>query len=209
MMKQSIWEKIKRNERKMALCLMMAGLSAFSVGFTNSNNGIEVEKVKTIQEISADNFSVAGKDTLIQTAEFVNTTREIATENPAEVSIKPINTVEGVENLTDEVDINENYNSEEGFSYKAVMAMEATAYLPTDGSGEGLTAMGIPATYGVVAVDPSIIPLGTRVYIPGYGEAIAADTGGAIIGYCIDLCMESYAECMNFGRRVVTVYVLD
>ena len=69
--------------------------------------------------------------------------------------------------------------------------------------------MGIPATYGVVAVDPSIIPLGTRLYIPGYGMAIAADTGGAIVGYCIDLCMESYAEAMDFGRRVVTVYVLD
>ena len=213
MMKQSIWEKIKRNERKMALCLMMAGFSAFSVGFTNSNNGIEVEKVKTIQEVSANNFDSASNSALTTAAEFVNTTREIASENPAEVSIKPINTVEGVENLTYEENINENieenYNSEEGFSYKAVMAMEATAYLPTDGSGEGLTAMGIPATYGVVAVDPSIIPLGSRVYIPGYGEAIAADTGGAIIGYCIDLCMESYAECMNFGRRVVTVYVLD
>ncbi|MBQ6975812.1 MAG: hypothetical protein IJQ16_04575, partial [Selenomonadaceae bacterium] len=118
-MKQSIWEKIKRNERKMALCLMMAGLSAFSVGFTNSNNGIEVEKVKTIQEISADNFSVAGKDALIQTAEFVNTTREIASENPAEVSIKPINTVEGVENLTYEENINENIEQQAQAIFKS------------------------------------------------------------------------------------------
>lgn len=193
----------------MALCLMMAGFSAFSVGFTNSNNGIEVEKVKTIQEISADNFSVAGKDALVQTAEFVNTTREIATENPAEVSIKPINAVEGVENLTYEENINENYNSEEGFSYKAVMAMEATAYLPTDGSGEGLTAMGIPATYGVVAVDPSVIPLGSRVYIPGYGEAIADDTGSAIIGNKIDIAFDTYEEAINFGRQHIEIYILD
>ncbi len=53
-----------------------------------------------------------------------------------------------------------------------------------------------------------MIPLGTRLYIPGYGEAIAADTGGAIIGHKIDLCMESYHEAMQFGRRDVTVYVL-
>ena len=86
--------------------------------------------------------------------------------------------------------------------------MEATAYLPTDGSAEGLTAMGIPATYGIVAVDPDVIPLGSRVYIPGYGEALAADTGGAIYGYRIDLCMESYDEAMDFGRRNVTVFVL-
>ena len=93
--------------------------------------------------------------------------------------------------------------------YSAIMAMEATAYLPTDGNGEGITATGIPATYGIAAVDPSVIPLGSRLYVPGYGEAIAADTGGAIYGYRIDLCMESYEEAMAFGRRVITVFVLD
>ena len=92
--------------------------------------------------------------------------------------------------------------------YSQMMSMEATAYLPTDGSAEGLTAMGIPATYGIVAVDPDIIPLGSRVYIPGYGEDLAADTGGAIYGYKIDLCMEDYYEAMDFGRRVITVFVL-
>ena len=95
-----------------------------------------------------------------------------------------------------------------GSQYASIMAMEATAYLPTDGSGAGITAMGIPATYGVAAVDPSVIPLGSRLYVPGYGEAIAADTGSAINGYKIDLCMESYEEAMNFGRRTITVYVL-
>jgi 3D (Asp-Asp-Asp) domain-containing protein len=86
--------------------------------------------------------------------------------------------------------------------------MEATAYLPTDGSGSGITATGIPARRGVVAVDPGVIPLGSRVYIPGYGVAIAADTGGAIRGQKVDLCMETYGECMNFGRRNIEVYVL-
>ena len=93
--------------------------------------------------------------------------------------------------------------------YTQVFSMEATAYLPTDGSAEGLTAMGIPATYGIVAVDPDVIPLGTKVYVPGYGVALAADTGGAIYGYKIDLCMESYDEAMDFGRRNVTVFVLE
>jgi len=92
--------------------------------------------------------------------------------------------------------------------YQAVYTMEATAYLPSDGVGSGITATGMYAARGVVAVDPSVIPLGTRLYIPGYGEAIAADTGGAIIGNRIDLCMESYGEAMQFGRRYVEVYVL-
>lgn len=93
--------------------------------------------------------------------------------------------------------------------YRAVYTMHASAYLPSDGGGSGITATGIPARYGVVAVDPDVIPLGTRLFIPGYGEAIAADTGGAIVGNTIDLCMESYDEAIRFGRRNVEVYVID
>ena len=94
-------------------------------------------------------------------------------------------------------------------SYSQVLYMEASAYLPYDGCGSGYTALGIPARYGVAAVDPRVIPLGTRLYIPGYGEAIAADTGGAVNGYTIDLCMEDYTQAINFGRRGVEVYILD
>ncbi|BEU88840.1 3D domain-containing protein [Selenomonas sp. TAMA-11512] len=93
--------------------------------------------------------------------------------------------------------------------YRGEYDMEATAYLPTDGGGSGITASGMRAQRGVVAVDTRVIPLGTRLYIPGYGEAIAADTGGAIRGHKIDLCMESYGEAIQFGRRMVKVYVLD
>lgn len=93
--------------------------------------------------------------------------------------------------------------------YKEIITMDASAYLPSDGGGSGITATGMVAERGVVAVDPSVIPLGTRLYIPGYGMAIAGDTGGAIIGNRIDLVMESYSEAMNFGRRSVEVYVLE
>ncbi len=93
--------------------------------------------------------------------------------------------------------------------YTDVVWMEASAYLPTDGGGDCITATGLPAQHGVVAVDPDVIPLGTRLYIPGYGFAIAADTGGMIEGYMIDLCMEDYEACMEFGRRDIDVYVLD
>lgn len=103
-----------------------------------------------------------------------------------------------------------NINTMGGYKpYQAVYSMEATAYLPTDGNGLGITATGIMATRGVIAVDPNVIPLGTRVFIPGYGEAIAADTGGAIRGNRVDLCMESYGEAMQFGRREVEVYILN
>jgi 3D (Asp-Asp-Asp) domain-containing protein len=53
-----------------------------------------------------------------------------------------------------------------------------------------------------------VIPLGTRVFIPGYGVALAADTGGYIKGERIDLCIEDYNEAIQFGRRNLEVYIL-
>ena len=87
--------------------------------------------------------------------------------------------------------------------------MEASAYLPNDGGGDGITATGIMARHGIVAVDPSFIPLGSRLYIPGYGLALAADTGGAIRGDKIDLCMEDSGDAWRFGRQTIKVYVLE
>ncbi len=92
---------------------------------------------------------------------------------------------------------------------KQMLTMEATAYLPTDGGGDGITATGVQAHHGIVAVDPNVIPLGTRLYIPGYGEAVAADTGGDIIGNRIDVVLEDYSSAIQFGRRTVEVYVLS
>ena len=71
----------------------------------------------------------------------------------------------------------------------------------------GRTATGIQTGPGVVAVDPSVIPLGTRMTIPGYGEAIAADTGGAVHGNVIDLWFPSTAQALQWGRRTVTITI--
>ena len=191
----------------------MVGLSTFNFGFSAQDNNVKANEVKTIgQSIVTVNGFESGQ-IINQASEFVNiASREAVNKSPEEEAFQPISAVEDVENLTYDEEIeteNLSYGNEDELNYTAVMSMEATAYLPGDGDGRGITSIGIPATYGVVAVDPSIIPLGSRLYIPGYGMAIAADTGGAIVGYCIDLCMESYAEAMDFGRRVVTVYVLD
>jgi 3D (Asp-Asp-Asp) domain-containing protein/nuclear transport factor 2 (NTF2) superfamily protein len=82
----------------------------------------------------------------------------------------------------------------------ASLTVTATAY-----TLQGSTATGAPVGYGVVAVDPSVIPLGTRMTIPGYGEGIAADTGGAIQGAVIDLWFPTAADAAAWGRRTVTI----
>ena len=69
----------------------------------------------------------------------------------------------------------------------------------------GTTATGLPVGWGVVAVDPSVIPLGTHLTVPGYGEAVAADTGGAVVGNTIDLWFPSVAQANAWGRRLVTI----
>ncbi|HLT57815.1 MAG TPA: ubiquitin-like domain-containing protein [Limnochordales bacterium] len=96
--------------------------------------------------------------------------------------------------------------------YSDMLEMEATAYYPGPEStgrwADGRTATGVPAGHGVVAVDPGVIPLGTRVYIPGYGIALAADVGSAIRGHRIDLAFDTYREALHYGRRWVKVYIL-
>lgn len=100
-------------------------------------------------------------------------------------------------------------------SYSKVITANASAYDASScgkspsSPGYGITATGRRATHGVVAVDPSVIPLGTRMYIEGYGSAVAADTGSAIRGNRIDLCFNSRAEALSFGRRNVKVYILN
>ncbi len=105
------------------------------------------------------------------------------------------------------------YAGREGLSktsYTAASALQmvATAYTAGCSGCSGITATGYRAGHGIVAVDPRVIPLGSRLYIPGYGVAIAGDTGGAIRGNRIDLGFNSLGDAIQFGRRSVVVYRL-
>ena len=71
----------------------------------------------------------------------------------------------------------------------------------------GRTSAGLTTGWGVAAVDPSVIPLGSHLIVPGYGEAVAADTGGAVVGATIDLWFPTTAQANAWGRRTVTVVV--
>ena len=116
-----------------------------------------------------------------------------------------------------------NRNEKGTIEYSSVITCSASAYdlsyescgkNPGD-RGYGITASGMKAQRGVIAVDPSVIPLGTKLYIestdsyPDYGYAIAGDTGGAIKGNRVDLFMDSRSEALGFGRRQVKVYILS
>ena len=82
------------------------------------------------------------------------------------------------------------------------LRVDAVAY-----SLPGSTALGVPVGKGVVAVDPKLIPLGTKLQVPGYGQGLAADVGYAIKGRIIDLWFPTTAKARKWGRRTVTITI--
>jgi 3D (Asp-Asp-Asp) domain-containing protein len=99
------------------------------------------------------------------------------------------------------------------YTGKRTLTMLATAYDPGPGScgkyANGATCNGKRAGYGIIAVDPRLIPLGAKLFVPGYGYGIAADVGGAIKGSRIDLGYNSRTGARQWGKKWVQVTVLD
>ncbi|EOU1476270.1 hypothetical protein VOH98_000841 [Clostridium perfringens] len=198
--KEAVLEVIKENEMS---------LISHSVSVINSSSSInELESaVSTLNQLipqlnidsvkEAANNSVQAAKNKIESlkAEEAKKAEEVAKNNAANSS------------NTTSSNNSSSQPSSDG-KYKKTLSMEATAY-----SGGTLTAMGLkpvrdPGGISTIAVDPSVIPLGSKVYIPGYGYAIASDTGGVIKGNIIDLYMNSHDECISWGRRQVTLHIV-
>lgn len=152
------------------------------------SNGIKEETMKNIYvgDELVDNFCIERK-----------------------VSVEPVDEIILVGTKKKEV-----VNKVSGYEYSKVVTMNATAYCPCascNGKWAGRpSALGLKVQKGVVAVDPSFIPLGTKLYVEGYGYCVAGDTGGAIKGNRIDLCYNSHSEALGagWGHTNVKVYVL-
>ena len=155
--------------------------------------GVEGEKVVTKENVYEDGQLVSSK------------------KIKSEITRKPVTQIEKVGTKEKE----ETFVDQSGAptSYKKVITGSATAYTAPKGS---LTATGAKACVGGVAVNPSIIPYGSKLYIEAsdgsyvYGYATAIDTGGALMdgSAIVDLYMDSLSDCTDFGRRDVTIYIL-
>lgn len=165
---------------------------------TRETSELEKGKSRVAQE------GVNGKEEITLEYTYHDGVQVSIVQTGSRVLEQPVNKI--VENGTKEPVVTTSSSSASSgapSSSSRTITMEATAY-----SGGGTTASGMAAAVGRVAVDPRVIPLGTRLYIEGYGYAVAADTGGAIKGNRIDLYMNSESACNSFGRRSVTVHVL-
>lgn len=177
---------------------------------------IEANELKLISHplsiVNSDNSSVQDISDAISTLKAL--IPQLNTESVIDIANDGISTgnakIEEINSANNSNANTNNNNSQKNnnLASKGTFTMEATAY-----SGGTVTAMGFkpvrdPNGISTVAVDPSVIPLGSKVFVSGYGYAIASDTGGAIKGNIIDLYFNSHEECMAFGRQNVTVSLI-
>lgn len=169
----------------------------------------QVKQVREPQlEVGQTRVSSEGQDGLLLKKFEITTENGVVVKKKAlgnEVLREPVPKVIscGVKSPRGVSGVSSRGGSPEGAS--KVLQMVATAYTHT---GQP-TASGVQPYVGGVAVDPKVIPLGTRLYVEGYGPARAVDTGGLIKGNRIDLFLETAKECYSWGKRTVNVYVLE
>uniref|UniRef100_UPI0039E753B5 3D domain-containing protein n=1 Tax=Clostridium perfringens TaxID=1502 RepID=UPI0039E753B5 len=197
--KEAVLEVIKENEMS---------LISHSVSVINSSSSIsEIESAvstlnQLIPQLNIDSVKETANNSVQAAKNKIESLKAEEAKKAEEAAKNNVSNSSGILNNT-----NSSQPSSDG-KYKKTLSMEATAY-----SGGTLTAMGLkpvrdPGGISTIAVDPSVIPLGSKVYIPGYGYAIASDTGGVIKGNIIDLYMNSHDECTSWGRRQVTLHIV-
>ncbi|MGA3677588.1 3D domain-containing protein [Lysinibacillus agricola] len=180
-------------------------------------NGVSVEKLKEWNNLTSDVIYVGEllatkasaakpKTTVSETKKVATTsnTKQVTTSNTKQVTTS--NTKPATKSSTKQVSAPANATGQ-------TLTMRATAYTAYCEGCSGITANGTDIRSNpnlkVIAVDPRVIPLGTRVWVEGYGEAIAADTGGAIKGNKIDVFIPTEGQARQWGVKTVTVKILN
>lgn len=208
---------------KLTKTLLFSSVAVAGIlGFSSNASAAEVDHVVTSSDTltsismkyfgSADYVNKIAEDNNIENPNLIydGTTLVINTDTEATTEKVAIN-----ENQAQETTTNESTATDSSANYSGTtMYMESTAYSsdPADALGGGtVTATGqnLLENPMAVAVDPSVIPLGTHLYVEGYGEAYAVDTGSAIQGNIIDVHFPTAAQCEVWGRRQVKVTILN
>ncbi len=176
------------------------------------DEGYDGEK-EIAHKVTYQDGAEASRETLSENVILEPKNRVIARGTATPAPKKKKSTVS--ETLNTKSTVNDNGGYVNGYKYKKKITMTATAYSTSasENGGYSTSAMGNPLGFGIVAVDPKVVPLGSKVYVTSpdgswtYGVASAEDTGGAIKGNKIDLCFNSNAR--SFGRRSCVVYILE
>ncbi len=212
----------------MLATMMLVGMVLPVYAAENQENEETITRIvvseKEVQDISSSFLALATEGEAVQTAKTKIAAKEKAEKEAAE---KAAAEKAAAEKAAKEQAVREAQAAAEKEATEQAAAqaattqpvgqtfiMESTAYSsdPADTLGGGtVTATGqnLLTNPMAVAVDPNVIPLGTRLYVEGYGEAIASDTGGAIKGNIVDVHFSTYEQCIQWGRRQVKVTILE
>ena len=217
----------------MLATMMLVGMVLPVYAAENQENEETITRIvvseKEVQDISSSFLALATEGEAVQTAKTKIAAKEKAEEAAAEKAAAEKAAAEKAaaekaakEQAAREAQAAAEKEAAEQAAAQAAMTqpvgqtfiMESTAYSsdPADTLGGGtVTATGqnLLTNPMAVAVDPNVIPLGTRLYVEGYGEAIASDTGGAIKGNIVDVHFSTYEQCIQWGRRQVKVTILE
>jgi len=200
---------------------------------TKLSEGLEIIIIRVETKTITESIPLSFKEVVKEDSSLPNTKREVIQEGKSgekqvtteivyedgkEVSRKVVNEKVAVSPI-DRIIVKGTYplmpvsSSGDALAYSRVFKAKATAYWAVRGVGKTYTASGRKAVwdpngYSTIAVDPSIIPYGTKLFVERYGFAIAADTGTAIIGNTIDVYFNTYNEACKWGVKYVNVYVL-
>lgn len=172
-----------------------------------NKNDVMVSDLKDWNELSTD-LIVIGQELLIQN---VNVNQDNASESNTEQTSEETNTSKSgsAEGSSQESAASDSQKAPEGQTF----SVTATAYTANCDGCSGITSTGVDLKSNpnakVIAVDPSVIPLGSEVYVDGYGYATAADVGGAITGNKIDIHVPTKDEAYNWGVRTVDVTIVE
>ncbi|MBP7086293.1 MAG: 3D domain-containing protein [Enterococcus sp.] len=207
----------------MLATMMLVGMVLPVYAAENQENEETITRIvvseKEVQDISSSFLALATEGEAVQTAKTKIAAKEKAEKEAAE---KAAAEKAAKEQAAREAQAAAEKEAAEQAAAQAATTqpvgqtfiMESTAYSsdPADTLGGGtVTATGqnLLTNPMAVAVDPNVIPLGTRLYVEGYGEAIASDTGGAIKGNIVDVHFSTYEQCIQWGRRQVKVTILE
>ena len=185
---------------------------------------VTVENLKAWNNLNSD-LIIIGQQLVVNDASELNTEQVAAEQANADSTIEMKEAESVPENETEEApedevvtleaeeEVNSTAESESTQPNGKTISVEATAYTAYCSGCSGITATGIDLKANpyekVIAVDPNVIPLGTKVFVEGYGHAVAADTGGAIKGNKIDIHVPTKDQAYNWGRKVVEVTILE
>lgn len=190
--------------------LIHPGLTLSIIDGAKTNTAVSNKPIKLVAQDSKEPITSANNNTSVTEnkpeASAPSTSNTTSKENTPEATAPSTSNSTSKENAPEATAPSTNTASKE-------IIVEASAYTASCEGCSGITATGIdlkanPNTK-VISVDPTIIPLGSKVYVEGYGEAIAGDTGGAIKGKRIDVFFPSQQDAINFGVKQLKVTILN